>query len=34
MKDGFVRVATGTPAVRVADCAFNAQSIIALMREA
>ena len=34
MKDGFVRVAAGTPAVRVADCAYNTENIIALMREA
>lgn len=26
MKDGFVKVAAATPAIRVADCAFNAQS--------
>ncbi len=34
MKDGFVRVAAGTPKVRVADCACNTENIIALMREA
>ena len=34
MKDGFVRVAAGTPKVRVADCAYNTENIIALMREA
>jgi len=34
MKDGFVRVAVGTPQIHVADCEFNAQSIIALMNEA
>ncbi len=34
MKDGFVRVAAGTPRIRVADCPGNAQSIISLMRRA
>ena len=34
MRDGFVRVAVGTPEIRVADCAGNAKSIIALMRQA
>ncbi len=34
MRDGFVRVAVGTPEIHVADCEFNAQSIIALMKEA
>ena len=34
MKDGFVRVAAGTPAVKVADCPQNAREIIALMRQA
>ena len=34
MKDGFVSVAVGTPQIHVADCDYNAQSIIALMREA
>ena len=34
MKDGFVRAAVGTPAIRVADCPGNARNIIALMREA
>src|SRR5690242_21771182 len=31
---GFVRVAAATPLVRVADCAFNVQHILALMRQA
>jgi NAD+ synthase (glutamine-hydrolysing) len=31
---GFVRVATVTPQLRVADCAFNAARIIALMQQA
>ena len=34
MRDGFIKVAAGTPSIRVADCAYNAGQIIALMREA
>ena len=34
MKDGFVKVAAGTPKIRVADCGYNAGQIIALMKEA
>ena len=34
MKDGFVKVAAGTPKIRVADCRFNAEQIFTLMREA
>ena len=34
MQDGFIKVATGTPKIRVADCDYNAGQIIALMREA
>lgn len=34
MRDGFVKVAAATPEVRVADCAYNAQSILALAKEA
>ena len=34
MKDGFVKVAAGTPRIRVADCDYNAGQIIALMKEA
>lgn len=34
MKDGFVRVACATPRVKVADCAFNAEQVIALANEA
>ena len=34
MKDGFIKVAAGTPAIRVADCTYNAARIIALAREA
>jgi NAD+ synthase (glutamine-hydrolysing) len=31
---GFLRVAAATPALRVADCAFNAEHILALMKRA
>ena len=34
MRDGFVTVAAGTPAIRVADCRYNAESCFTLMREA
>ena len=34
MKDGFVKVAAGTPKIRVADCAHNGEQIITLMRQA
>ncbi len=34
MKHGFVKVAAGTPVIRVADCAHNAGQIIALMKQA
>ena len=34
MRDGFIRVAAGTPEIRVADCIYNAQQIIALMKQA
>ena len=34
MRDGFVKVAAGTPKIRVADCDYNAGQIIALMKEA
>ena len=34
MKDGFVRVAAGTPAIRAGDTRGNAQAIAALIREA
>ena len=34
MRDGFVKVAAGTPKIRVADCDYNAGQIISLMREA
>ena len=31
-ENGFVRAAAASPALRVADCAYNAQQIIAAMR--
>ncbi len=34
IEHGFLRVAAATPLVRVADCAFNAEHILALMRRA
>ncbi len=34
MRDGFVKVAAGTPKIRVADCRYNAEQIFSLMREA
>ena len=34
MRDGFIKVAAGTPKIKVADCDYNAGQIIALMREA
>ncbi len=34
MRDGFVKVAAGTPKIRVADCGYNAGQIIKLMKEA
>lgn len=34
MRDGFVKVAAATPAIRVADCAYNAKQTIQLMQEA
>ncbi len=34
MRDGFVKVAAGTPNIRVADCRYNAEQIFTLMREA
>ena len=34
MRDGFIKVAAGTPEIRVADCAYNARQCIALIREA
>lgn len=34
MRDGFIKVAAGTPAIQVADCRHNAEQIFTLMREA
>ena len=34
MRDGFIKVAAGTPEIRVADCAYNAQVCIQLIRQA
>lgn len=34
MRDGFVKVAAGTPKVRVADCRHNAEQTFGLMRQA
>ncbi|HEY5466841.1 MAG TPA: NAD(+) synthase, partial [Clostridia bacterium] len=34
MKDGFIRVAAATPAIRVADCRYNADAVLAIAREA
>ncbi len=34
MKHGFIKVATGTPKIRVADCAYNTKQIINLIQEA
>ena len=33
MKDGFIKVAAGTPEVQVADCEFNADKIIEMAKE-
>ena len=34
MHDGFVKVAAGTPNIKVADCRYNAEQIFTLMRQA
>ena len=34
MRDGFVKIAAATPAIRVADCKYNAQQTIELMYQA
>lgn len=34
MKDGFVKVAAGTPKIRVADCDYNAGAVLELVRAA
>ena len=34
MRDGFISVAAGTPAIRVADCRHNAEQIFTMIRDA
>ena len=34
MNYGFVKIASATPEIRVADCAYNTEAILALWREA
>ena len=34
MRDGFIRCAVASPALRVADCAYNAEQIVSAMRRA
>ena len=34
MRDGFIKVAAGTPKIRVADCRYKAEQIFTMMREA
>ena len=34
MKDGFVKVAAASPVIKVADCDYNAEQVIACIREA
>lgn len=34
MQDGFIKVAAGTPEIRVADCAYNAQACLSLLHQA
>ena len=34
MRDGFIKVAAGTPKIKVADCAYNAEQIISLIQTA
>lgn len=34
MRDGFIKVAVGTPKIQVADCVHNAQACISLIRQA
>ena len=34
MKDGFIKVAAATPAIRVADCEYNKANILALIKSA
>ena len=34
MRDGFVKTASGTPEVKVADCSYNTQSCLEMIRQA
>ena len=34
MKDGFLRVASATPQIKVADCEKNADAVISMAKEA
>jgi len=34
MKDGFIKIACATPDLKVADCEYNADRIIELVKEA
>ena len=34
MKDGFIKIACATPKLKVADCDYNTEQIIALIRKA
>ena len=34
MKDGFLKAAAFSPALRVADCTYNAQQVLAQLAEA
>lgn len=34
MRDGFIKVAAGTPEIKVADCRYNAEQVFTLMRQA
>ena len=34
MKDGFLKTAAATPAIRLADCAYNAKQILLCMEQA
>ena len=34
MKDGFIKIAAGTPEIKVADCGFNKDSIVKTVKEA
>ena len=34
MKDGFIKVAAGTPSIQVANCEYNADAIITVIQRA